>query len=128
MDKNRRDNHEAHYRPHEIYELIMISILGWHLRQRYRLAMLQFSSCQDRNEDRAHADWAEMTSEQCFTPCFDVRYKRFEGQHDRNPAEEQDKNGDDHKTPSHHAKSTIVELRPRDDGSKVNEISQVKQK
>ncbi|KAI6776688.1 hypothetical protein HG530_000633 [Fusarium avenaceum] len=90
--------------------------------------MLEFSPCQNGHENGADTYGSEMASEQGLAPCFDVRYKWFQGKHDRNSAEEEDKNGYDHKSPSLHAKDIVVELLPWDDRSKVDEISQVKQK
>ena len=85
----------------------------------------QFSSGKNRCKDRADTDGTEMTSKERLPPSFDVWYEGFQRQYNRYAAEEDDKDGDDHKLPGCKANRRIVVLLPGNDRAKVDKVCQI---
>ena len=92
-----------------------------------RAVGLQFSPSQNRGENGTDTNGTEVTSEESFTPCFHVRYNRFQQKHDWYTTEEDDQYCNHHQAPGYETEVGVVEVLPWDDGPKVNEVCQVEE-
>lgn len=73
------------------------------------------------------ADRAEVADEAGFAEGVDVGNPLVQGEHDRQPAEDKDGDGEDDEPPDAKRQVGIVELVERDDGTNVDEGRDVEQ-